>query len=112
MKPVIAASLIESIELLAGVSRVFLRKCVSGIVAERGRCEELIERSLAMCTALVPEIGYDRAAEIAKKAFATGKTVREVAIETSGLTKAQIDAMLDPRSQTERGIPAGPVAGG
>jgi len=112
MKPVIAACLIESIELLAAASNVFTTKCVNGIEADENRCEEMIERSLAMCTALVPEIGYDKAADIAKVAFKTGRTVREVAIETSGLTKEQIAAMLDPRSQTERGIPAGPVAMG
>jgi fumarate hydratase class II len=112
MKPVIAMCLIESIELLAAAADVFTTKCVIGIEADEKRCEEMIERSLAMCTALVPEIGYDKAAEIAKQAFKTGRTVREVAIETSGLTKEQIAAMLDPRSQTERGIPAGPVASG
>ena len=112
MKPVIAVCLIESIELLASATDVFVTKCVTGIEADEQRCEEMIEQSLAMCTALVPEIGYDKAAEIAKQAFKTGRTVREVAIETSGLTKEQIAAMLDPRGQTERGIPAGPVAMG
>lgn len=111
MKPVIAYSLIQSAELLAAVARVFADKCVKGITANVERCKELIERSLAMCTALAPKIGYDAAAAIAKDAFATGKTVREVAIEKSGLSKSEIAAILDPRSQTERGIPAGGGSG-
>ena len=109
MKPVIAVCLIESAELLAAAARVFQTKCVAGIVANKERCAELIERSLAMCTALVPALGYDAAAALAKEAFAVGKTVRELALLKSGLSKEQLDAMLDPWSQTERGIPAGPV---
>lgn len=110
MKPVIAYSLLESIALLAAVSGIFVDKCIRGITANRERCAELIENSLAMCTALTPAIGYDRAAAIAKTAFATGKTVRQVALEEGALTKDALDRMLDPRSQTEPGIPEGGAA--
>ena len=58
-----------------------------------------------MCTALTPKIGYDRAAAIAKQAFATGRTVRQVALDETELTKEELDKLLDPQSQTERGIP-------
>lgn len=113
MKPVMAYSILESGELLAGVARIFTNKCVKGITANRKRCEELIEYSLAMCTALTPAIGYDKAAAIAKHAFASGKTVREVALEETELTKEELDSLLDPKSQTERGIPTtGASAGG
>jgi fumarate hydratase class II len=59
-----------------------------------------VEQSLAMCTALAPVIGYDKAAEIAKLAHQTGKTVREIASEKSGLDTATLDRLLDPRRQT------------
>jgi len=112
MKPVIAYSLLESIVLLAHVSVVFADKCIRGITANPERCREMIESSLAMCTALTPRIGYDRAAAIAKTAFLTGKTVREVALGEKDLTKEDLDVLLDPRSQTERRIIEGVSAGG
>ncbi|QDU62738.1 Fumarate hydratase class II [Planctomycetes bacterium Pan216] len=106
MKPVLAYTVLESCEIIASVARAFADKCVAGIEANRERCQELIEYSLAMCTALAPKIGYDEAASIAKKAFAEGRTVREVALETTKLTKEELDHLLDPKSQTERGIPS------
>lgn len=113
MKPIIAYALLESIELLGNVARVFADKCVVGIAANEKRCGELIEYSLAMCTALTPVIGYDKAAHIAHVAFETGKTVRQVALEQTDLSETDLDQLLDPRSQTERGIPhAGAAAGG
>jgi fumarate hydratase class II len=98
--PVMAYNLLESIRLLANVCGVFVDKCISGIQANRQRCEELIERSLAMCTALAPVIGYDAAAAIAKEAHATGKTVRQVASEKAILDQARLDELLDPRAMT------------
>ncbi|PWU13217.1 MAG: aspartate ammonia-lyase [Verrucomicrobia bacterium] len=100
MLPVTAYNLIQSIELLATASQVFSRRCISGLEANKEKCESMIEQSLAMCTALAPVIGYDAAAKIAKVAYQTGRTVREVAIESSGLDKAKIDRLLDPRTQT------------
>ena len=66
------------------------------------RCQGNIELSLAMCTALVPAVGYDKASEIAKVALATGRTVREVAKEFAGLDKTELDQLLDPRHQVGR----------
>lgn len=106
MKPVLAYCLIESASLIASVSRAFTDKCIVGITANRQRCEELIEYSLAMCTALTPEIGYDRAAAIAKKAYETGKTVREIALVETELSEEDLKRILDPYGQTERGIPS------
>ena len=103
MMPVMAHNLLQAIELLANASRVFARRCVEGLEADAGRCQGNIERSLAMVTALAPEIGYDKAAKIAKVASETGRTIREVALEISGLDKANIDRMLDPKSQTMPG---------
>ncbi|HYG23093.1 MAG TPA: class II fumarate hydratase [Verrucomicrobiae bacterium] len=103
MLPVSAHNLLSSTELLTNATKVFTTRCVAGIEADRERCESNIEQSLAMCTVLVPEIGYDAAAKIAKQAYQSGRTVREVAAEASALDKATLDRLLDPRSQTERG---------
>jgi fumarate hydratase class II len=104
--PLIAAKMLESTHLLAASARNFADKCVKGIEADRDRCESLVEKSLAMCTPLAPVIGYDKAAAIAKKACATGKTVREVAREMSGLSEKELDKILDLRTLTEPGIRA------
>jgi fumarate hydratase class II len=114
MMPLIAHNLIQSGTLLASATRMFTEKCVVGITADAQRCEETIEKSLAMCTALAPTIGYDAAAAIAKEAFKSGKTVREVAREKKILPDAEIDKLLDPWSMTEKGFPGGVVqaAGG
>jgi fumarate hydratase class II len=65
----------------------------------------MVEQSLALATALVPEIGYDRAAEIAKKAYASDKTIKEVAEEEGLLPQEKLDSLLDPRRMTNGGIP-------
>ena len=102
--PLIGAQMLESVHLLATASRNFADACVRGIEADRERCESLVEQSLAMCTPLAPVIGYDRAAEIAKKAYKEGKTVREVAREVSGLSEKQLDEIFNLRTLTEPGI--------
>ncbi|HEX2224365.1 MAG TPA: class II fumarate hydratase [Thermoanaerobaculia bacterium] len=107
MMPVIAYNLLQSIEILANASRMLAEKCVEGIEANRERCEELVERSLAMVTSLVPRIGYDAAAEIAKESVRTGKTVRELCREKNVLPEAELAEALDPWGQTEGGIHAG-----
>ncbi len=100
MMPMMAHNLLESIRLLANASATFNDKCVAGLTPDAGRCKELIEDSLAMCTSLAPRIGYDKAARIAKVAFETRRTVREVAYEESGLTREEVDRLLDPASMT------------
>jgi len=112
MMPLIAFDLLQSIEILANVARLLAEKCVEGIVANRERCEEMVEKSLAMVTALVPKIGYDAAAEIAKESVRTGKTVRELCREKGVLPEAELAEALDPRGQTEGGIHAGAGGGG
>jgi fumarate hydratase class II len=103
MMPVLAYNLLQAIELLASASSVFARNCVSGLEADALRCQSNVERSLAMGTALVPAIGYDKAVRIVKSAAETGRTVREVALELSGLDKATLDQLLDPARQTGDG---------
>ena len=99
MMPVLAYNLLQAIELLANASRVFAERCVRGLEADEERCQSNVERSLAMGTALVPVIGYDKAVKIVKAAAESGRTVREVALEMSGLDKATLDKLLDPARQ-------------
>jgi fumarate hydratase class II len=99
MMPVAAYNLLQSISLLANGARTFARRCVTGLEADKEKCEVNIERSLAMCTALAPVIGYDKAARIAKVAFETNRNVREVAAELSGLSPERLADLLDPRKQ-------------
>jgi fumarate hydratase, class II len=103
MMPVMAHDLLESIRLLANVTDVFCEKCVTGIKANKARCEELVELSMAMVTSLAPRIGYDRAAEIAKESARTGKTVREICREKKVLPEKELNRVLDPVSMTEPG---------
>jgi len=103
MMPVMAHALLESIRLLTHVVDVFCEKCVTGIVANKARCEELVDLSMAMVTSLAPKIGYDRAAEIAKESIKTGRTVREICLEKKVLPKAELDRVLDPVAMTEPG---------
>jgi fumarate hydratase class II len=93
--PLLAHNVLQSIDLLAGAARMLSEKCLEGLVADEKRCEAYIEKSLALVTALVPHIGYDRAAELAKKASETGKTVRQVALEARVLPEEELDNLLD-----------------
>ncbi len=104
MMPVIAYDLLQSIEVLANVSRLFAERCIDGLEARRERCAELVEKSLALVTSLAPKIGYDRAAEIAKESWKTGRTVRELATEKQVLPADELERALDARAQTEGGI--------
>ena len=105
MMPVMALRLLEAITFSASVVKAFTEKCVVGIEANQERCEEMIEKSLAMVTALAPVIGYDAAAKIAKESFPTGKTVREVALANKVLPEEKLKKILDPWRMTEPGIP-------
>ena len=100
MLPVIAHNLFQSIKLLAGAAKILAEKCVNGISANETRCRAIIESSLAMCTSLAPVIGYEQAAAIAKDAYATNKTVREVAKEKKILPKGKLEELLDPMKMT------------
>src|SRR5690242_12639380 len=101
MMPVMAHNLLESIELLSRAARVFADRCAAGIEANRERCESLVEQSLAMCTSLAPLVGYDKAADVAKESFKTGKTVRQVALERKLADEATLNKVLDARRMTQ-----------
>lgn len=112
MMPVIAFNLLQSIEILANASKLLRERCVDGLRANRERCRELVEQSLAMVTALAPLIGYDAAAAIAKESVKTGKTVRQLCEEKQVLPADQLREALDPWAQTEGGLHGGAGAGG
>jgi fumarate hydratase class II len=103
MLPVIASNLLESIAILASSADNFAVRCVDGIEVDAERAQGLVEGSLAMVTSLAPVLGYDRAAEIAKEAFKTGKTVRQICEEQQVLPADELVAVLDPLSMTEPG---------
>ncbi len=98
--PVIARNILEAVRILGNACDVFVDKCIDGLKANRARCAELVEQSLAMCTSLAPHIGYDQAAAIAKEAHASGRTVREVALEKKVLDADRLEALLDPTTMT------------
>lgn len=99
MMPVMAYDLLHSIELLASASRNFEEKLVRGLAADRERTASLVEQSLAMVTVLAPEIGYDKAAAISKEAYSSGRTIREVARERSGIPEERLNELLNPETQ-------------
>jgi len=104
MMPMMAHNLLESIELLSSASTVMREKMVDGIVANTERAQWLLEQNVIIITALVPLIGYDKSAEVAKKAFAEGRGVREVALELDVLPEAELNAALNLRPMTEGGV--------
>lgn len=105
MMPVLAQALLESITLLANVSRAFADKCVAGIQANPDRARELLELNPSIATALNPYIGYDKASEVAKEAATNRVSVREVVLRRALLSEDQIDEALDVRAMTEPGLP-------
>jgi fumarate hydratase, class II len=109
MMPVTAVALLESIGLLSASARNFADRAVTGLAAtERGPA--LVEQGLMLATALAPEIGYDAAAALAKEAFKSGRTIRELATE-QGIASDRLDALLDPAKMTEPGLGGGPAGG-
>ena len=115
MEPVLIFNVLQSIRMLTRAMAVLTDRCVVGIEADTARCAALIENSLVLATALVPLVGYEAAAAIAKRALATGRTIAEVALETGGLTPEQLElalraeAMLGPAATPDAGV--APVSG-
>lgn len=95
-RPVMIHNFLQSVRLLTDGLRSFRKYCAEGIEARQKRIEEHLENSLMLVTALNPHIGYDKSAQIAKKAYHEDKTLREAAIELGFLTKEQFDKWVDP----------------
>jgi fumarate hydratase, class II len=109
MLPVTAVAMLESIDLLGAAATNFSARAIEGLVAtERG--PQLVEQGLMLATALAPVIGYDNAAKLAKDAFKSGRTIRELALER-GMDAAELDRLLDPAAMTEPGLGSGGAGG-
>jgi aspartate ammonia-lyase len=104
MMPVIAHSTLESLTILTNMTCAFTQLCVTGIVANRERARDLMERSSALATPLAPYLGYALAAEISKQAVAEGRTIREIVVERGIFTAGELDELLSPRELTEPGV--------
>jgi fumarate hydratase, class II len=102
-KPVLAYDMLQSIRLMADATRSFTQHCVVGIAANERRIRELMEQSLMLVTALAPAIGYDRAAQIAKRAHANGTTLREEALQSGDVTAAEFDRLVRPEKMIRPG---------
>ncbi len=103
-KPVLAHNFLQSAKLLANASETFGEKFVHKLEADAEHCEERVQQSMALATALNPAIGYDKASKVAKKALADGKTIREVVLDEGYLDEDEVDDVLDPIKMTETGI--------
>jgi aspartate ammonia-lyase len=105
MMPLLAYLLPTSITILGNALEAFSDKCVSGLQADQGRCEDYAEKTLSIVTALNPYIGYLKAAEIAKESQKTGKRIRDLVLEKGLLPKEKLDEVLDIPKMTEPEIP-------
>ncbi|WP_225333922.1 class II fumarate hydratase [Halomicrobium urmianum] len=103
-KPVLASNFLQSARLIANGSEAFAEKFVAKLEADREHCENQVEQSMALATALNPAIGYDKASKVAKQALAEDKTVKEVVVEEGYLSEEEADEVLDPAAMTERVI--------
>ena len=100
MMPVAAHNLLESIEILSTGSKNFSEQCIDGLEATT-KGPQMVNQGLAICTALAPKIGYDKAADIAHKASLSGETIKEVALKETDLSSDDLDVILEPLSMTE-----------
>lgn len=101
MMPVMGHATLESIQLMANVTQAFIDFCAEGMLANEQNCEASVEQSLSMVTSLNPLIGYEKAAKLAKEAFQTGKTIRDLCREQGILPENTLREALDPWSMTE-----------
>jgi fumarate hydratase class II len=104
MLPVIARNVLESIRLLANVSRIFADRCIDGIEADVERCKAYAESSPSIGTSLNPYIGYEKAAEIIKESTKTGRSIREIVLEQGLMSGEELDKALDVLALTKGGI--------
>jgi len=112
MLPVIAHNLLESIRLLTNAARALADSAIAGFRVNTGRLTEALDRNPILVTALNPVIGYEKGAAIAKKAYADGRPIREVAASMTNLPREQLEKLLDPAELTTGGIKGGGGGGG
>jgi fumarate hydratase class II len=104
MMPIIAHNLFEMMQVLIGAIRAFTDRCVAGLVANRSKAEGWLAKNAILVTALNPVIGYQKGAEVAKEAMASGRTIKDVVVDKGYLSAAEADRILDTRRMTEGGI--------
>ncbi len=104
MLPLIAKNLIQSIDISSNAMRLLAAKCIAGLAVNDERIRARLARNPIIVTALNPILGYELGAKIAKEAYATGRTVKEVALDLSDLTEEELDRLLDPLALTVGGI--------
>ena len=103
-EPIIFYCIFQSIDTLTFAVHTFVDNCVTGITANRDRCRDMVENSVGIITALCPHVGYEKAADIAKKAIRTGAPVRSLILQEHLLDEKELDEILDPVTMTEPGI--------
>jgi fumarate hydratase class II len=111
MLPLVAHDLLAGIRLLANASRALGENCIAGAEPDVARLNEALARNPILVTALNPVIGYERAAAIAKRAYAEGRPVFDVALEMSGLSEQELRGLLDPAALTRGGLHGGGGSG-
>ena len=103
-EPIVFYCLFQSIDTLAYAVQTFIDNCVTGITANEERCRQLVENSIGVITAICPHVGYEKAAEIAKKAMKTGESIRNLILREGLLSEKEMETVLDPVNMTEPGI--------
>ena len=103
-EPIVFYCMFQSIDTLAYAVQTFVDNCVTGITANETRCRYLVENSVGVITAICPHVGYQKAADIAKKALQTGESVRTLILQENLLNEEELDYILDPVNMTEPGI--------
>ncbi|OLN31889.1 aspartate ammonia-lyase [Desulfosporosinus metallidurans] len=104
MEPVMVFNLLQSLDILRNVTRVFRDRCIIGITANTERCREMVENSVGIVTAINPHVGYDVASGVAKEAIVCGRSVRDIVLEKGVLTKEELELILNPYEMTKPGI--------
>ena len=98
--PLVAYTMLESIEIISNVSFIFADHCIEGIKVNTEQCHQYFEQSPSLATALNPYLGYDKVAELVKESISSKKTIRELVLEKKLMSKKQIDTILDPKKLT------------
>jgi fumarate hydratase class II len=111
MLPVVALNLLQSVEILANASRALADRAIAGFKVRQERIKQVLDKNPILVTALNPVIGYEKGAATAKQAYKEGRPILEVALETTGLSKAQLKQLLDPMALTKGGVHGGSAGG-
>ena len=104
MEPIMAYNLFSSMNYIAAGTRTFVDKLLDGMEANREQCQKWVDNSVGVVTALLPHIGYEQSAMLAKEAYNTGRPIREIILEKGILTEEQLSHIMSPAQMTQPGI--------